>query len=101
MDKTRTTESGARLLRVLSALKGYSLTGLSNKDLATNLKESPATINRCMNTLIEEGFATKLENGRYTLSVKMLQIAVAHANEVQRAHDKINEFQQRVITGAR
>ena len=47
-DKTRTSDSGGRVLRVLKALRGHALTGLSNGDLAKALGESPATINRCM-----------------------------------------------------
>jgi DNA-binding IclR family transcriptional regulator len=100
-DKTRTLESGARLLRVISALKGQTLNGLSNTDLAKHLGESPATVNRCLNTLIAENFAMKLDNGRYALSVRMLQIAQAHADEMARAQGRINELNQRVHSGAR
>lgn len=99
-DKTRTSDSAARALRVMKALKGQSLTGLSNGELAKKLGESPATINRCINTLIAEGLATKLENGRFALSISMLQIAVAHADEMSRASDRIAELNQRVAAGA-
>lgn len=99
-DKTRTTESGARVLRVLAALKGHTLNGLTNGDIAKALEESPATINRVMNTLISEGFAIKLDSGRYALSVKILQIAQSHANEMMRTQDRINELNQRVHAGA-
>lgn len=99
-DKTRTTESGAVLLRVISTLKGHSISGLTNGDIAKALGKSPATINRHLNTLISEGYAIKLDSGRYALSVKMLQIAQAHANEMARATDRINELSQRVHAGA-
>lgn len=100
MTKGRTTESGAKVLRVLGALKGYSISGLSNGDLAKALGESPSTINRILNTLVAEGYALRFDNGRYALSVKLLQIAQAHANEVIRAQDRINELNQRVLAGA-
>lgn len=99
-DKTRTSATGGRVLRVFKALRGHSLTGLSNGDLAKALGESPATINRCMNTLIAEGMATKLDTGRFALSIAVLQIAQAHANEMAMAQGRINEINQRVLAGA-
>jgi DNA-binding IclR family transcriptional regulator len=99
-DKTRTTESGSRLLRVISALKGHTISGLTNGDIAKALGATPSTINRDLNTLIAEGFAIKLDSGRYALSVKLLQIAQAHANEISRAQGRIDELNQRVHAGA-
>lgn len=64
MSKTNVSSSGSRILRVLKALRGHALNGISNGELATALHESPANINRALNTLIEEGLALKLENGR-------------------------------------
>lgn len=102
MSKTpRISESGARVLRVMTALKGHSVTGLSNGELARALGDSPATINRCLNTLISEGMVTHMENGRYALSVKMLQIAQAHASEMSRTQARIDEMNQRVLAGAK
>lgn len=99
-DKTRTNDGAGRVLRVLKALRGHSLTGLTNGDLAKALGESPANINRYLNTLIAEGMATKLDTGRFALSVAVLQIAQAHANEMANAQSRINEINQRVLAGA-
>jgi DNA-binding IclR family transcriptional regulator len=99
-DKGRTTDSGAKVLAVLKALRGQSLDGLSNGQLAKALGESPSTINRCLNTLIEAGLAEKRESGLYAHSVMMVQIAVAHANEMSRAQAKLDEFRQRVSAGS-
>lgn len=98
--RSKTSQSGTRVLRVLDALKGHSLTGVSNSELARALGESPATINRVLNTLIDAGFAIKLDNGRFAHSVKLLQIAQAHANEMARSQGRINELTQRVAAGA-
>lgn len=98
IDKTRVTDSGARVLRVLKALRGQTLVGLSNGELAKSLGDSPATINRCMNTLIAEGMAIKLDSGRFALSISVLQIAQAHADEMSRATNRINEINQRVMS---
>lgn len=65
MSKPNTSSSGTRILRVLKALRGHALNGVSNGELASALGESPANINRALNTLIEEGLALKLDNGRF------------------------------------
>ncbi len=65
MSKANVSSSGSRILRVLKALRGHALNGVSNGELASALGESPANINRALNTLIEEGLALKLENGRF------------------------------------
>ena len=101
MSKTNVSSSGSRILRVLKALRGHALNGISNGELATALHESPANINRALNTLIEEGLALKLENGRFAQGIQLLQIAMAHSNEMARAQDRINEINQRVISGSR
>lgn len=99
-DKTRTSDSLARGLRVIKALRGKTLNGVSNGELAKALGESPATINRCLNTLVAEGFAMRLDTGRYALSVAALQIAQAHADEMSRATSRIHELNQRVSAGS-
>ncbi|MEX2475042.1 helix-turn-helix domain-containing protein [Marinobacter sp.] len=97
---TRISRSGLKCLQVLKALKGHTLTGLSNGDLSKALGESPATINRCLNTLIEAGMATQLDTGRYAHSVALLQVAQAYANEMTHASARINELTQRVSAGS-
>src|SRR5690606_31096969 len=90
----------ARTLRVLSALKGKSLHGVSNQELAKTCRLPASTVTRILSTMIEEGYVMQLETGRYALSVRMLSIAQAHANEMSRAQEKINELTQRVQAGA-
>lgn len=98
--KAKTSSSGARTLRVLKALRGHSLEGVANGELATALNDSPANINRALNTLIDEGMAQKLDNGRYALSIQILQLAVAHSNEMAHAQSRINELNQRITAGS-
>ena len=85
---------------MLKALKGYSLTGISNGELAKGLGESPANINRAINTLIAEGLAVKLDNGRFAPSIALLQIAQAHANEMANVISRVSEINARVAAGA-
>lgn len=96
-----TTNSAARVLRVLRALKGHSLHGIRNADLATLTGESPAFITRAMDTLIAEGFAARVHEGRFALSTTVLQMAMSHASEMADAADRIKEVSARIMAGVR
>jgi len=87
-------------VRVLKALKGHTLAGMSNQELCRATDLTPSAISRIMQVLIEEGVAERRQDGRFSLSISMLQIAQSHANEMQRAQDRINELQSRVAIGA-
>ena len=84
-----TSSSGTRVLEVLKALKGHTITGLSNQELAKALGHSPSAITRSLAELIEAGLAIKLDNGRFAHSVAMLQIAQAHAEHCARIQNRI------------
>ena len=92
----RTIAAGGRILRVLKALKGHSLTGLSNSELARSVDDSPSNVTRALHTLIDEGLAIQLPNGRYAHSVQMLLIARAHYEHVAQAQARIDELRQRL-----
>lgn len=95
------TNSTGRALRVLKALKGKTLTGLSNKELAERLEESPVNITRALKVLIDEGLVVKLEEtGRFALSIQMLQIAVTHQRDTEKMQARMAEMDQRVNAGA-
>ncbi|HBO0095221.1 helix-turn-helix domain-containing protein [Pseudomonas aeruginosa] len=100
MTTKRVNETALRVLRVLIALKGHTLTGLSNGEVAKALGESPANITRYMQTLIEAGLVERREDGRFAHSVSMLQIAQAHADHVSRMQNRINEINRRVAAGS-
>ncbi|CDF82119.1 helix-turn-helix domain-containing protein [Pseudomonas nitroreducens] len=94
---TRPTSSAARVLRVLKALRGHTLRGLSNTELAKALGESPANITRYMDLLIEEGFATRYEDtGRFAPGIAFLQYAMATADELDRGAARIQELRARI-----
>lgn len=96
----RPTSSAARVLRVLKALRGHTLRGLSNTELAQALGESPANITRYMDLLIEEGWATRYDDtGRFAPSIAFLQYAMATADELDRGAAGIQELRARI--GAR
>ena len=87
-------------LRILRALRGHSVQGLANRDIAAAADLSAVDVSRLVGVLLDEGFVTRLETGRYALSVQMLQIAQAHAEDVALAQARIAELNQRVSAGA-
>ena len=91
--------SAKRTLKILKALKGHTLNGLSNSELANGLNETPSNITRAIDTLITEGLVTKLETGRFALSIQALQIAIAHAEEINKKSNQIIELNQRIHAG--
>lgn len=91
---------GCRLLKVLKALKGQAVTGISNKDIADVLGLSPVDVSRDLEDLIEEGLAIKLDNGRFAHSVQMIQIAQAYATQIARIQGQITEMNQRIAAGS-
>ncbi|WP_368762663.1 HTH domain-containing protein [Klebsiella michiganensis] len=99
--KTGVSTSARRTLLVLIALKGHTMTGLSNGELAKALNVSPANISRDLATLVESGLVIQLDNGRYAHSVQMLQIATAHAEHMSRLQARMNETNQRILAGSR
>lgn len=94
------SNSAIRALRVLKALRGHSLNGLSNTQLANHLNETPTNITRALQDLVTEGFVIKLDNGLFALSVSCVQMAVAHAEEMERAISRLNELKQRVAVAS-
>jgi len=92
--------SARRVLRVLKALKGHTSTGVSNKELVEGLGESEVNICRALKELEAEGLAAKLDNGRWSHSVAMLQIATAHTTQMANLQDRMTEINRRVAVGA-
>lgn len=100
MSKTAPSSKGSRVLKVLKALKGHTITGLSNKDLAEMLGCSPSSITRDLADLIDEGLAVKLDNGRFAHGIELLQIAQAHANHIAHLQNRMTEVNRRIAAGS-
>ncbi len=87
-----------RVLKVIKALRGKTFSGASVKELSEAINTSPVNITRSLADLVEEGFVEKRSDGRYQLSVAMLQIAHSHQDETQRLQQRIEEYNRRVNT---
>lgn len=92
---TTVNKSASKVLKVLKALRGHSLKGATNQELANQLNESPSTITRALQTLVNEGLATQEHDGSYTLGTAVVQMAKAHSTEIERAKARIEEVEKR------
>ncbi|WP_103035207.1 helix-turn-helix domain-containing protein [Castellaniella caeni] len=92
--------SALKVLAVWEALKGHTLTGLSNTELAAATGQSAPNVSRALATLVEGGYVTRYESGRYAHSVKTLQIAQAHLTHMQQFRTRAAELDQRISAGA-
>ena len=92
--------SAQRALRVIKVVQNNSFVGLSNKDIAQALNESPTNISRTLDVLKNEGFVIKLESGKFAFSSLFAQIAMRHAANMDKASAQINEMKQRLGTAA-
>ncbi|MFW2003005.1 helix-turn-helix domain-containing protein [Acinetobacter ursingii] len=90
-----TVKSAGKVLRVIKALRGHSLSGVSIKELSESLGEPSSQVHRALQTLIDEGFAKQEPNGLYTIGTTLVQIAKAHDREIERAKARIAEVEQR------
>lgn len=95
-----TSSAAKRVLRVWIALKGHYITGLSNSEICKLLGDSAPNVTRALNTLIEEDLVTKLPTGRFSHSIKTLQIAAAHYDHIQRTKQRIHDSEASIAAGA-
>lgn len=92
----QTSNKGVRILRVLKALDAHPIIGVSNKEIADGLGISPVHVTRDLNDLIAEGLVTKLENGNFAYSIKMLQIAERFRQQNVRMMERLRELENRI-----
>lgn len=96
-----TVKSAEKVLKVLKALTGHSLSGVTNQELAKQLDEPPAQITRALQTLVAEGLAQQLDDGTYALGHRFVAIAHAHTQEIDKAQGKFLEHIQRVAANVK
>lgn len=87
-------EAQQRLLKVVDALVGHEVDGVSAKDVAARTGTSSATAFRDLSNLQLGGWAEQLEDGCWRLSVNA-------AKMLRRINDGINSALARVNTARR
>lgn len=85
-----------RVVRVIEALAGNTVSGLSPGELGKSAKASPAQITRLLAQLIRRGVVEHTRtDGRYRLGPAVIQIARAHELEMARVERELAEIRQR------
>lgn len=93
------TASGAgvrRAARLLMALAGHEVDGVSNSQLAAALGCNEGTSLRTLQVLADEGLAEQIAaTRRWRLGPRLVQVAVAFSQGVERAESRLTEVRQR------
>ena len=90
------SEAVDRALRVIEALSGNAVNGMSPGDIARSAKATPAQVTRLLAQLIRRGVVeTSRTEGRYRLGPAIVQLARAHEIDLARAERELAEMRQR------
>ena len=86
-----------RILKVVLALAGNELLGLAPVEIQRAVGiPNASTVTRDLDVLRDMGLAEQIEEtGRWRLGPRLVQIAVAHANQMTRAEKRLGEIRQR------
>ncbi|MFB2539055.1 MULTISPECIES: HTH domain-containing protein [unclassified Acinetobacter] len=85
-----------RALKIIKAMRSATFNGISVTELAQQLGVSATNICRDLDDLTAEGFAEKRDDGRYQLSIAMLQIATGYQKDYNRMNERMAEINSRV-----
>ena len=85
-----------RALNIIKAMQSSTFAGISVSELAKRLCIPPANVCRDLDDLMEAGFVEKREDGRYQLSIALLQIEISYQTEYNRMTRRIAEINDRV-----
>lgn len=90
------SESQQRILKILLTLGGHEINGLSPGEISKSLNIQPAHITRDLANLKIAGIAESIpETGRWRLTPKVPQIAMAMLREIEKREGFISETKQR------
>lgn len=85
-----------RALKIIKAMRSATFSGISVTELAKSVNTSTVNICRDLDDLMSEGMVEKRDDGRYQLSVAMLQIASAYQSDYNRMSDRLAEINNRI-----
>lgn len=83
--------------RLLFGLAGHSRNGLRLKQIADGVGESPSTTLRALQRMADDGLVEQVPQieGHWRLSPRVVQIALAHQDEVAREERALADFRNR------
>lgn len=86
-----------RVLKLLFVLQGQSFNGLRLKQIAERMNTASPTIYRDLEVLLDEGFVERVPGAEdcWRLTPKLIQLALAHQDEVTRLEQHVSDFNRR------
>lgn len=91
--------SAIKIFEVLDQLSNNFVMGLSSKDIEVACCMNAITATRCVNTLVEAGYAEPIAGThRFRPSVRFAQKATRIATSLNTAMKSVEELQQRINT---
>lgn len=83
--------------RLLFGLAGHSYRGLRLQQIAEGIGELPSTTLRNLQRMEEDGLVERSPHDKdnWRLTPRVVQIAIAHAEEVAREEHALDQFKQR------
>lgn len=90
-----------RSWRIVELLVRHFAEGMSNSEIAESLKVNRPTVTRDLTVLEEEGLVHKLDNGRWALTLKPLQLFRAFSLAHERQQSRWSESMRNIDAGAR
>lgn len=86
-----------RALRLIFALQGQAFDGVRLKQLSDAVGASPSTTLRLLEVLADEGVVERIptRDEYWRLSPRMVQIAIAHADDMRRLQQRIDDINNR------
>lgn len=84
-----------RVLQIIFRLAGHEIEGIAPSELAGAIRTSASNITRDLANLREAGFAEPLDNGRWRLTPRVVQISLAASAAFAKAQDRLDEARQR------
>lgn len=91
----KTNNAQQRICDVLVLLAGNELEGLAQSALAKAVKSSDSRMFNDLRNLAHAGLVEQLENGKWRLGPRIVQIALAHQTGLARIKARVDEIDQR------
>lgn len=88
-----------RVLRLVEALAGNEFSGMSVSDLQQATGTRSDQVVRDLANLVEANWAERMENGRYRLAARPVQIALAFSSALSRAETDLATLKSRYTSG--
>lgn len=85
-----------RALKIIKAMRSATFSGISVSELAQAINTSSVNVCRDLDDLVSEGMVEKRDDGRYQLSVTLLQIATAYQTDYNRMASRLAEINNRI-----